>query len=160
RTSNPWGLDIRPWAQLCRTAALGRRSLTHSKPTSVGFECRRYMTLYRDAWDRHFRFNSKRDISFDTSNVEALSMLEIFIPTYPPDLKQIQLLLRSVDTSRESGAVASLNIAAIAPAASFVPVQEVGTHKFGSRTRYLQPRDLGFGEPNGSREQGWSLQQA
>jgi hypothetical protein len=87
-------------------------------------------------------------------------MLEIFIPTYPPDLKQLSLLLRSLDTYLESSAVASLNIAAIGPAESFVHVQEVGTHKFGSRTRYLQPRDLGFGEPNGSREQGWSLQQA
>ena len=87
-------------------------------------------------------------------------MIDIFVPTYMPDLKQIRVLMRSLDTYLEARAVASLNIAAIGRAESFACVQEVDTHKFASCTCYLRLQDLGFGEPDGSREQGWSLQQA
>ena len=92
--------------------------------------------------------------------VESLKMIDIFLPTYLPDLRQISVLMRSLDTYLETRAVASFNIAAIDTPGSFVHVQEVDTHKFASRTRYLRPRDLGFSDPDGSREQGWSLQQA
>lgn len=87
-------------------------------------------------------------------------MIDVFLPTYLPDLKQVAVLMRSLDTYLDIGAVASLNIAAICPAESFVYVQKIDTHKFRARTRYLCPQDLGFCEPNGSRHQGWSLQQA
>ena len=55
-------------------------------------------------------------------------MIDIFVPTYLSDLKQIAMLMRSLDTYLEPRAVASLNIAAIGPAESFVHVQEVGTY--------------------------------
>ena len=86
-------------------------------------------------------------------------MLDIFVPTYPPDLEQFSVLIRSLDTYLDLDAVATLNIALVGPNEDIARVQKIDTLKFRARTRYFLPSDLGMCEPDGSRTQGWNLQQ-
>jgi hypothetical protein len=86
-----------------------------------------------------------------------IGAIDIFVPTCLRDLEQATILLRSLDTYLDVGAVASLNIAAIDYAESFPRIQAIQTHKFQSRTNYLRTQDLGLSEPNGRM---WLLQQA
>jgi Family of unknown function (DUF6492) len=88
---------------------------------------------------------------------QQVGSIDIFVPTCLRDLEQALLLFQSLDTYLDIGAVASLNIAAIDSAASFLHIQEIPTHKFQPRTHYLRTQDLGFGEHH---RQKWLLQQA
>jgi Family of unknown function (DUF6492) len=88
---------------------------------------------------------------------QQVAPIDIFVPTCLRDLEQAALLFQSLDTYVDTGAVASLNLAAIDSSESFPFIQATPTHKFQPCTNYLRTQDLGFGEPTG---QKWLLQQA
>jgi hypothetical protein len=86
--------------------------------------------------------------------------MDLFIPTCQRDLPQASLLLRSLDTFLDRGAVTSINLASIDRPDVFGQVRQVATHKFHSCTNYLRPSDLGLPEVHAGRGHGWKLQQA
>lgn len=94
-----------------------------------------------------------------SKTANAFLMLDIFIPTYPEDVQQLRMLLRSLDTFLDLDAVSSLSIAHVGSSDGFGRIRDVDTLKFASRTQFLSSGDLELGEPDGSRRQGWNLQQ-